>query len=232
MPYDVYQRVTKLRAEFSGLAPSEGRKMQIVTWFSGYRQSFLDVMKTSLQNLSEAEIFQYLLKNYAKLSGVEKPIITEDFHVDIHSTLSLFGCRCNSYEFLLVRLDRFDNLFVRRKKDGVLLVANFHWWIRRILSGTHSADYRAFILISVFKYFVYDDMPLAWWKKSQIFLKKFVLYMWNLFLKLILTMCHLEPCRWCQWFSLKLLKGTFDLCISACFIWLDLWFCLYYIIIN
>ena len=37
MPCDVYRRTKELRAEFCG-------KMQIVSWFLGYRQCFIDVM--------------------------------------------------------------------------------------------------------------------------------------------------------------------------------------------
>lgn len=163
MPYDVYRRTKELRAEFCSLPPQEGRKMQIVSWFSGLRQSFIDVMPCSLLLMPEEDIFQYLVSNYAKLSGVEKPIVTDDFLVDTYTTLSLFGCRCQSYEFLVVHLDHFDNLFVRRKKDGLLLVANFHWWIKRALAkGTFSPDYRAFIIISVFKYFMFEDLPVYW----------------------------------------------------------------------
>lgn len=146
-----------------GLSATEGRITQLINWYSKGHQSFLEHLDRPLSSLPENIIFKLLTSNYLKLSGCTYPQYTEDFKIEKELTHRIFGKNCHHYEFLIVHIDFFKNIIVRRKRDGLTFIGNLHWWLQRIIeSGTYSPDYRCFLLIRVFKFFVFDDIPYNW----------------------------------------------------------------------
>lgn len=159
----VFSKMRQFQQEVKGLPATEGRKLQIIKWLTIPRNLFVARINKSLYSIDEAEYLEYLTENYSKLAGIGRPIITEDLEIYRDLTFSIFGCRCNSYEFLVIHVDGSNNLFIRRKKDSTAIVCNRHWYVKAaLLSGTFSPDYRCFIMINVFKHFVFEDVSAEW----------------------------------------------------------------------
>lgn len=154
-----YEKMKQFQEEVKGLPASQGRAIQIIKWLSLPNSCFIEKIDKSLYSLDEREVLEFLTKHYSKIAFTGFPLVTEDMAFRPDLTEHFFGSRCNSYEFLVVKVDQDLNLLVRRKCDSIVLTIRFQEAVRRaIYSGTISADYRCWLMIKVFKHFTFEDI--------------------------------------------------------------------------
>lgn len=148
--------ISESKSVAQGLPAKEGRLAQIIHWMSKDKQSSL----CYLSGTSDGELANCLGANFTALSYRAEPD-TDIVEIYDQTTDNIFGTSYVHYSFHVCRLSPFRYLFIRRKKDGLTLIAQFHWIIENLFSkNITSRSYSSWLAVQTFKFFVAED--IAW----------------------------------------------------------------------
>ncbi len=132
-----------------GRSAREGRILQLLTWWTYPKQSFLSWTRSVDQSCIE-ELFE---QNWSKISYFNYTKGSITFHNE--KSLDIFGNSYYRYTFTVVSEGDFYILVVRR----LTFVGRLQWWVQAIMaSGIHSKCYTCWRVVIAFKHFTGYDI--------------------------------------------------------------------------